>query len=171
MPPNVYQIQRGAIPKQPGAGGAGCGLFVFGFILSTVGFGLAWPCFRASRWPTVPGTVIESSIQTSRGSKGGTSYACRVSYWFMLNGTRYSGDKLDPVKISTSGNGAQEDHARFAPGTACEVHYNPEDPNESCLRPGPGAFQWTFITIGFLFFCGASAVWAVAWWKRGVPGA
>ncbi len=157
----------------PGARGGLAPLLVFGLlalIFGGIGVGISVPSFRARGWPTAPGTVLSSSIHTTRGSKGGTSYACRVLYEFQVDGIRHEGRKLDALEVHSSGSGAQEDLMTYAPGKPCVVHYNPEDPSESCLRPGPGVLQIIFLTIGLVFCAGVLLALGSAWWKRGQPG-
>lgn len=169
----MFEVKPGQAAVAPGVRGSSAHLFVFGLlalIFGGIGVGISVPSFRARGWPTVPGTILSSTIHTTRGSKGGSNHACRVIYEFRVNGTRHEGRKLDALEVHSSGRGAYEDQATYAPGTPCVVHYNPDDPSESCLRPGPGVLQIVFLTIGSLAFGGMVLALAVAWWKRGQPG-
>jgi hypothetical protein len=169
----MFEVKPGQAVVAPGVRGGMVAVVILGLlalIFGGVGVGISVPSFRARGWPTVQGTILSSTIHTQRGSKGGSTYACRVSYTFQVNGARYEGRKLDALEVHSSGRGAHEDQATFAPGKPCQVHYNPDDPSESCLRPGPGVLQYVFLTLGAVLCGGMVLAMAAAWWKRGQPG-
>lgn len=169
----MFEVKPGRAVVAPGIRANPAAVFILGLlalIFGGIGVGISVPSFRARGWPTVPGTVISSTIHTTRSSKGGSSHACRVLYAFRVGGTRYEGRKLDALEVHSSGRGAYEDQEIYAPGKPCVVHYNPEDPSDSCLRPGPGVLQYVFLTIGALLFGGMVLAMGVGWWKRGQPG-
>lgn len=167
----MFEVSSGRVQKMPGEASAApmVVFWLLALVFGGVGVGLTYPSFRARGWDTAPGTVLTSQVHSQRGSKGGSTHACRVVYAFEVAGRRYEGRKLDMLEVHSSGRGAFEDQAQFAPGTACVVHYNPGDPSESCLRPGPGALQIVFLSIGTLLLGGALLATAAWWWKRNVP--
>lgn len=168
----MFEVKPGSVPRGPSKTPIGVALIfgLFALIFGGIGVGMSIPCIRASRWPTAPGTVKESSIVTSNSKKSRNSRACSVRYEFETGGRVFTGDKLDPFRVYTSGNGPYEDLQRYAPGASCTVYYNPEDPSESCLRPQMGLIQWLFSGFGLLFLAIAVGVGFTSWWQRGVPG-
>ncbi|KAF0240494.1 MAG: hypothetical protein FD180_4914 [Planctomycetota bacterium] len=168
----MFEIKTGTVPRGPAKTPLAVALLfgLFALIFGGVGVGMSIPCIRASRWPTAPGTVLESSLRTSSSKKGGNTHACSVRYEFEVGGKRFTGDKLEPFVVYTSGNGPYEDLKRYSPGAACEVHYDPENPNESCLRPELGVLQWVFTGVGFLMLVIGIGIGFTGWWQRGAPG-
>ncbi|MEK7470233.1 MAG: DUF3592 domain-containing protein [Planctomycetota bacterium] len=168
----MFEIKTGTVPggrlKTPWGVALLFGLFAL--VFGGVGVGMSVPCIRASRWPTTPGKILESSIQTSSSKKGNSTRACIVKYEFETGGKRFTGDKLEPIVVYTSGSGPYEDLKRYSPGAACDVYYNPEDPVESCLRPEMGVLQWVFSGIGALMLALALGLGFANWWQRGAPG-
>ena len=168
----MFEIKTGSAPRGTGKTPLGVAVIfgILALVFGGVGAVLTWPCLRASRWPTAPGKILESTVVSSRSAKSGGSRACKVVYEFQAGGKRFTGDKLDPVTVYSSGNGPYEDQRRFAPGTACEVHFDPEDPTRSCLRPEMGVLQWAFSGVGLLMLAVAAGLGFTGWWQRGIPG-
>ena len=154
----------------PGCSGSGGWIFlVFGLVFGGIGLGMSVPCWRASGWPTAPGVVTKSELLSHRGSKGGTTRRLHVFYTFTVNGVTREGDRLDAIPISTSGDGPFQDQREYGAGTPVQVHYNPGDPGENCIRTSLGPVQWIMNGIGVLMAMIAVAVLYGTWWKRNSP--
>jgi hypothetical protein len=134
-------------------------------ILSILGIGATWfgvwshnKVTAAESWPTAPGVVETSVIATSRGSKGRTSYRCKVTYRFQVNGATVTGNSLYPDggSSSSSRSTAEEQLRRYPKGGPCTVHYDPADPSENCLEMGSTVLGWIFTLIGFAMFLGGA---------------
>jgi hypothetical protein len=171
----MYQVSPASSPRFSSHLRSGPVLFglIFGgigLLFAFIGGGMLWQYWRAARWPTADGVVLTSKVDSQRGSKGGSTYACLVTYRFSVNGREYTGSKLEPMTVYASGSGAHEDHAAFAAGTKCTVYYDPADPGaDSCLRPSAGIFQWIFFLVGALFAAIGVSVMVGSWWARGGP--
>jgi hypothetical protein len=171
----LHELPPGSHPRSPFAVHParvlfGCIFGGIGLIFACVGVGMLWQYWRAARWPTAPGVILTSRVDSQRGSKGGTTYACLVTYRFQANGREYTGDKLEPMTVYSSGSAAREDNAAYAAGMECTVHYDPDDPaGNSCLRPRAGVFQWIFFGIGSLFALVGFIALVAGWWGRGGP--
>ncbi|MBI2922510.1 MAG: DUF3592 domain-containing protein [Planctomycetes bacterium] len=172
----MYEVQPGSHPSSPqrrsGVSGSklfGCIFGGVGSIFAILGFAFLWQYWRASDWPTVPGTVMASRVESRRGSKGGTTHLCKVEYRYVVNGQPFVGNKLEPMEVSSSGRGAYEDQQEFPPGGACLVHYNPAKPDESVLRVKAGWFQWLFAGIGMICVAIGVGAFAAGWYKGGGP--
>jgi hypothetical protein len=169
----MFEVKTGDVPRGRMKTPWGVALLfcLFGIIFGGIGVGTSIPCIRASGWPTAPGKVLDSSIQVSNSRKGNKTRACIVKYEFVVDAKVYTGDKLDPFIVYTSGNGAYDDQAKFPPGAACTVHYNPEYPAQSCIRTELGVLQYVFLGVGGLMLAIAIGVGFTSWWQRGMPGA
>ena len=91
---------------------------------------------RAAHRPSAMGTVTESTVATSRGSKGSTNYHFVVRYTYEVEGRRYAGSRVRYLMD----NGTQDTVVglarRFPQGSQVEVFYRPETPSEALLQPG-----------------------------------
>lgn len=86
---------------------------------------------RVKHWPSIEGRVIESVLFQDPERKNATHF--RVRYEFVIGDTiigstpRFSGDWF--------WNNKQQAQfvARFVPGQAVEVFYDPKDPTKNCM--------------------------------------
>jgi hypothetical protein len=88
-------------------------------------------------WPSVPGDVIKSEIETYR-SDGKTEYLADIVYKYTVEGKIYTSSKVtvgDPPFTSNI-SPAKRIQAEYPVGKTVEVHYDPEAPSSSALRPG-----------------------------------
>lgn len=127
------------------------------------------PAVASSTWPTTPGVVENHEFTTSlkgvRPILGVTpAYrGFRVKYRYEVGGVEYANDRRsysgDPAEgLRDTAEGRRELNERYPLGQACTVHYNPNNPAESCLEPGGGtteiAVGWVlsafFLSLGLL---------------------
>lgn len=123
---------------------------------------------RASRWPTVPGTVVAAEVESFVNVRNldsmldpvRTRYATGVVYVYEVDGHKYAGDRLTlAVRVTaTFPMLAARTVAKYPPGRAVTVHYNPLDPGESVLHP-----RSPLHVVPWLVAAGAFALaWAIA---------
>lgn len=115
--------------------------FVIGLTLFAVGLNGWMRGMAATRWPTVPGRMLSASL----GQKiiiGGRSrfirHILQVECEFEVDGRRFVCRQLTPFRGDPAyDRRAEADDmlARFAPGTAVDVHVHPHDPEKSVLLP------------------------------------
>lgn len=120
---------------------------------------------RASRsWPTVPGTVLAATLVRVSGSDNGDTYRARIEYAYVVEGTRFTGDRVcaGDQLLSGSVSGANKVLARYPVGTEVPAAYDPADPASSLLEPGSAGTAWILTALGTLFagIGVAIAVWA-----------
>jgi hypothetical protein len=159
--------------KQGGIIAYGYGVLWFGILFLPIGAGLlAWRIvnlYRArasARWPVTPGLVLTSEIKVekhlSRGSFGLKSYYFpNIRYVYTVLGKRHEnnmmGFGLGTVFYDRSE--AETMIGRYPTGAHVDVHYDPEDPQQSCLRPYDsdaliftGRALWAFVAPFFFAF-------------------
>ena len=93
---------------------------------------------RAQDWVRVKAAIDEASLQTSRGSEGGTTYRAEGRYRYTFQGKPYAGSRLGLSKVGGSDNiddwhhevNARLEDARAA-GKPITVWVNPDNPSES----------------------------------------
>jgi hypothetical protein len=90
----------------------------------------------AESFPHVQGTVLTSTLRTSRGSKGRIYYHPNVCYRYAVNGLEYTGYRYrydGHPNDSTSAYAIVNSHP---PGSEVDVYYNPADASDTLLSPG-----------------------------------
>jgi len=108
-------------------------------------------------FPHVEGVVSSSEITTTRGSKGHIFYHPYITYRYSVDGLAYRGYRYrydGHPNDEDSVNAIVEAHPR---GSAIEVYYNPQDPNNAVLSPMVDAgdvdhlFMFTPVILVFLW--------------------
>lgn len=154
-------------------------LCVFGAILPAGG-AVAW--LRAKRrasWPVAPGRVV-SSEAVRRRSSGVTvqgrrntreSWTAVVRYEYEAGGNKMVGRRVR-IQAETLGRRAAEAvAARYAPGAAVEVRYDPARPEVAVLDPSaPGVGQsigigLLMLLVGLVLLLRGEAI--LAWFGQG----
>src|SRR5579862_1501817 len=117
----------------------GCffGIFsIFGLAASAV---FLYPLVRiagAKTWRQVPCTILTSTVDIHRGSKGST-YSVEVTYEYEVEGQRHVGTRYQFMGGSTSGyDGKKEIVDRLRPGTETVCYVNQRDANDSVIERG-----------------------------------
>jgi hypothetical protein len=143
--------------------------FTMGFN-ALIGAGLVRQA-RSADWPSVPGTILQSEVETSRGSKS-TTYGLKVLYAWSVGGQRYEGTRYR-VNAWRSGDRAHGEALvkRFPAGATVPVYYLPEKPSEAVLMPGvQGAELFTLlfmVPFNLVTLWGGSVL--VGIWRRHKP--
>lgn len=115
------------------------------------------------RWPTVPGRIESAGVRAYEVRKTGNSrirwktrYRLDVVYSYEVAGVRYTGDRVGTGQVGSFSEAfADKAAARYAPGSAVAVHYNPENPAESIVQPGGNGLLalWLFpLALGALAY-------------------
>lgn len=91
----------------------------------------------AQNWATATGTILMSSVQSSRSSTGGYSTYPVIVYQFEVNGKTYqsqnirAGDKYLKVNVAWQ---AQQTVDKYPIGAKVTVYYDPNNPAECALE-------------------------------------
>ena len=118
--------------------------------------------WTAVRWPTAPGEIISSAVEDVPGRL--PSYEPKVSYSYSVGGVTRTGNRLrfgdNTVSFEAT---ARKRLASYPRGTAIQVHYDPEDPERSVLRPGVSRWNYAFMVLaGAMFLAGLALLTGVA---------
>jgi hypothetical protein len=140
------------------AGAAILALVFFG------GIGLGMILFARSRlrpirtqraWPTVNGTVLESSVVHEKQpligmvERAGSGYYPNIKYEYKVGDRSFTSTSFGWIqKGGLTHWEAQRIVDRHKQGQAAPVHYNPANPGETVLEPSRGGFIWIAMTIG-----------------------
>lgn len=141
---------------------------------------LARQAWRVSSWQPVSARVQDVSMVTSRGSKGGVTYAVKARYAYTWQGGEYDSTRigLDTwVGADNIGDWHERWHDRLQDAKArnepVAAWVNPDDPKQALLerraRWGMVAFRVPFALIFTAVGVGAGWVFVRAASGRGVP--
>jgi hypothetical protein len=99
-------------------------------------------------WPQIDGIVLQTWLEQS-SSRSGPEYAAIVAYQYRVNGVEYRSERLSYPERHGAKSEAMRKLAKYPPGSACIVSYDPRSPGDACLEPGPD--------YGFMGILGAIA--------------
>lgn len=111
----------------------GCGLAVFGLILSIAGMIQTRIPLESLRWPTVEGEIVQAGSGDLR-------------YRYEVREKAYFGSR-----VSFRSPGGAPDR-RYPVGTRVKVYHDPTRPDRAVLEPGAGMSAYIFIGAGGLLF-------------------
>ena len=75
-----------------------------------------------------------------------------VHYQYAVGGRDYVGGGIEPYDLGMQNSaGAAKMRERFPVGSTVPVAYNPNDPSEAYLMPGPSSFSLILLGIGMAF--------------------
>ena len=130
------------------------------FAMAVVPSGLgAWGCYQGWRtleWPTTGATILQSDarqVHSERRQDGqtvtDTRHTVSIRYSYAANGREYLGEGIQPFSYGMQNSAAARDQAeRYRPGTAARVAYNPDNPAEAYLEPGPSSVSMMLLAVG-----------------------
>lgn len=97
-----------------------------------------WSDLRSYSWPTASGTVTHGVIRPYR-TRSGPAYEVNVAYIFAVGERSYAGSRIR-FGLLDSYNSIEAADKRIEPyrdGKTVTLHYDPSDPWQSVLEPGP----------------------------------
>jgi hypothetical protein len=107
-----------------------------GVVLVVFGVYTRVQSLRSRSWPTAPGVITESRVDSSRNRDGQWSHTARIRYRYTVDGKTYNGDTISYAKGLFDGASVQV--SRYPQGSAVGVYYDPKDPASAVLDPGAG---------------------------------
>ena len=139
------------------------------FVTACIGFALLaalviWGIQRNAAlqrsWPTVSARIEKSGVhefqELERRDNGPdrwrTAYRAEIVYGYDIAGVHYTGDTTaGGTRVSSNLDNRGNRAEKYPVGTAVDVHYNPENPAESVIKPGGRALLLLWlIPIGML---------------------
>ena len=129
-----------------------CILLAIDVVIMGVGVRNVLRANRSSRWPQVPGVVVQSESGTETVSNDREAftepdylqdghaimYVARIRFGYSVSGQNYSTDQLHVGQTVSSGNSseAQLRLFKYPLGSAVTVSYNPANPSIAAVEPG-----------------------------------
>jgi len=132
---------------------------LFGLALIAFGFG-AWAALNGAatlRWPRAPAKIVDARLtlhlrQTRDRDQPDQRHTFAVHYQYTVAGRDYFGSGIEPYDLGVQNSGgAVKMRDRFPVGSTAQVAYNPNDPSEAYLMPGPSSFSLILLGIGVAF--------------------
>jgi len=147
------------VQSQPISRGMKFSLWVFPYIFILVGAVVLFAGGKeliyakdSASWPSVPGQITGSSIETLTGNDGVT-YKAVISYRYPVNGAVYEGKRVAYGDHSSSDySHANKIAMKYIIGREVKVFYKPDKPRESLLETGIKPQVYVMLAIGLLFF-------------------
>ncbi len=114
-------------------------------------------------WPTVPGTIVASSIHS-----GESGSAPLIEYRYSVE---YKGYTNDTIRIglnysSSDPNFANAFRRRYKVGRHVLVAYDPNQPESAVLEPGIYKCSFKLVLIGLLFLHFPAGFLMISWLER-----
>jgi hypothetical protein len=96
---------------------------------------------ESQNWPTVPGTVLYTGMETYQSTDDDgsttTTYGATIQYNYAVAGQSYEGNRRTFSEVRTSSRRrAEQILQKYPQGSAISVHYDPDNPAESVLETG-----------------------------------
>ena len=133
-----------------------CIFFIFiGLVFTLIGSFQIYQGRKTQSWPSAPGRVISSEIESSsstsrspgRTSRSDTDYRVRVRYSYEVAGQKLEGKRLQYGYGShDERSSAKKEQSRYPSGKEVQVYYDPKNPKDSVLVRGSGT---SWLTAGF----------------------
>lgn len=129
-------------------------VLVFGF-----GLPLRRQAVASASWPATEGRITRSRLEVRAGDKG-SSLTADVEYEYDLDGRTLVGSRVWIGDGYSSSPGTEHRDAvnRYPVGREVQVYYEPEDPDESVLEPGPNWSSLLLVLLGLVFLSIGSLV-------------
>lgn len=144
----------------------------FSIIFTAVGIGIIFwggktlnKAKASLEWPGAEGTVIVSDVIRNTDSDGDVTYKPDVSYEYVIDGIKYSANRVAFGSWSSSDRSmAQRVVNHYPAGMTVTVRYDPDDPYEAVLEPGEKKGVWFLIAFGGVFAAvGLSLLFGGTW--------
>lgn len=146
----------------------------FGLVSAAMNWFFIRKDLAASKWPSVEGRIVSSSIASGlRSGKGVSSrwYRPSVSYEFQVGGASpaFKGTEISSIITSSTDEGwARSVIASYPTGAKVRVFYNPENPSEALLEVDPDWFHHaSMLLVTFLFLALGLALF---WFRHRIDG-
>lgn len=141
-------------------------LAIGGIILGVKGFLELRACFAASGWPSVNGTITNSSFESKRELRvrkpSSETHTLSIRYVYEVGGSKYTGDQVTfGGRNLNSRSDAETYIARFPVGASARVWYDPANPSASVLDPSTTFWSWVNVAIGIVLI--PLGIWLMRW--------
>ena len=111
--------------------------------------------FGSSKWPSVPGRIITSSVYGPIYGKYGPEYGADIEYRYSVEGGTCIATVIDPIKVYHETLAESQSLVqRYPLGKTVTVYYDPRDPCNAVLVPVASPANVLFGCLGLIFLGG-----------------
>jgi Protein of unknown function (DUF3592) len=129
------------------------------FSLAAIAFAIgAWAAVQGAatlRWPRVTAKIVDATLtlhERETRDRPDQRHTFAVHYQYAVGGRDYVGGAIEPYDLGMQNSaGAVKMRDRFPVGSAVQVAYNPNNPAEAYLMPGPSSFSLILLGLGVAF--------------------
>lgn len=98
---------------------------------------------RSLAWPSVEGTIEESRVASAEDDT-----LPKIVFSYTVDEHRYRCDAKLAGDAALSPDLAESRVNKYPAGARVRVHYNPREPGQATLEPGPARDDWLIFVIG-----------------------
>ena len=153
IPRDFRETFSGRLFKQMAIGLLGLvmvGAVIAGIVHIAFGVRSFYYAFTSYSWTTTVGTVVESRLRSTKGTKM-TTYSAHIVYEYTVDGTAYSSRRVSFGDTNHfSFRHAQQMIMRYPCGRTVTVSYHPHNADMAVLEPGEGGYMLIVFGLGFL---------------------
>jgi hypothetical protein len=140
-----------------------CLFLTIGAVTLVWGISSSQTAIASAGWPTAPGTVTASWVETYISTSSATStvsgerttstfYKPVIQYSYSAGGRKITGSQVSFGEYSsTDSQHAEEVTGQYPPGRAVTVFYDPKDRAQAVLEPGFGSMLLIPLGLGGVF--------------------
>jgi hypothetical protein len=131
-------------------------------MLGVIAFGFgAWGAVNGARtlnWPRTEAEIVDAKLTRHERATRDVQRPDRwntfdVHYLYRVDGKIHLGGGIEPYAYNMQNSaGAKKMADAFPVGAKAPVAYNPDDPAEAYLMPGPSSFALILLVIGVVFW-------------------
>ncbi len=140
-----------------------CGLGVF---LILMGFLSLQQGRQVKSWKLVPGRITRSALEEKRVEtshedgvkRTEVGYAPMVEYEYQVEGQSITGRRINLVEKQGTQKAGQKVLSKYPVGATVQVHYDPDNPQESVLETSAGVSSIIFILGGLVLVAAGIAI-------------
>lgn len=114
---------------------------------------------QSFRWLRANAKLKSTSLRSHSGSKGGMTYAPKVTCSFVVKGQKYEGTEYDFSSSYTSKDKAAKKISEVKAMLPLLVHYKPQDPRINVIHPGVHLVAYLRLLVGI----SAVVISAMSW--------
>lgn len=100
---------------------------------------------KSLKWPSVPGKIESATFDSTS-----MDLLPNIQFSYIVNNIEYRRTIEFARDILPSEEFSKSYVERYPSGTLTEVFYNPEQPEDATLEPGPGNGDWLVFALGFV---------------------
>jgi hypothetical protein len=98
---------------------------------------------KSLRWPSVDGVVEQSLLASPEND-----ILPKIVFSYHVADRRYQRDLAVPGGDGVTPDFAESYVKKYPQGAKVQVHYNPQQPEQATLEPGPARDDWLIFSVG-----------------------